>query len=376
MRSALSAPVERWWRSVDHGALALIALIATLGIVILMAAGPAASARLNIDREFYFPIRQILFLAPALALAVAASSLSPLHARRLGAVVFLVALVSMAAALLFAPEVNGARRWFYLGGISFQPSEFAKPGFIVTAAWMLAEGARNARFPGIAAACGLYLVFAALLALQPDYGQAILATAAFATACFVAGASLRLFAALTAVAAGGAAFAVMFSPHFAARIEAFFDPAAQENYQARKAVEAIADGGLLGRIGEGAEVKLSLPDAHTDYIFAVAAEEGGFVLALSLIGLFAALVVMCLLRAAKARSLFAQCAASGLAALIGLQSFINIAVALRAVPAKGMTLPLVSYGGSSLLATGLTLGLMLALTRSGASAMSRREIMP
>jgi cell division protein FtsW len=371
-----ASPLARWFWSVDRVALALVAAILVIGLVILTAAGPAAAQRLKIDAEFHFPLRQLLFLGPALVLMIGVSLLSPLSARRLGVVALVISLILLVA-LLFAPEINGSRRWFSIGAFGLQPSEFAKPGFAVAAAWMLAEGARDRSFPGAAIAAGLYAALMTLMIAQPDYGQAALLTAVWMTMFFVIGWNL-LGVALIGLGGVGALIAGYFySPHMARRIDAFLNPEASDAaYQSQKALEAFAHGGAFGRGGEGASVKMQLPDAHTDYIFAVAGEEGGFLLALVVLALFAALTVRLLLSALRQKSLFAQCAVAGLAAQIGMQSLVNMGVALRALPAKGMTLPFVSYGGSSLLAAGLTLGLALALTRTPQMARRRREFMP
>jgi len=370
-----TSPLARWFWSVDHIALALVAAIVLIGTVLLLAAGPAAAARLHIADSFHFPLRQLVFLGPALVLMLIVSMLTPLQARRLGTLVFAAAAVLIAVAVLFAPEVNGARRWLSLGAFALQPSEFAKPGFVIIAAWMLAEGARNPRFPGAVAALGLYLFLMAMLIMQPDYGQAALMTAVWMTMFFIVGWSWLWIAGLGLAGASGIAGGYVFSPHLARRVDAFLHPESSETYQVDKALEAIAHGGALGA-RDGASVKMQLPDAHTDFIFAVAGEEGGFILCVIILGLFAALTVRLFVKATTLKSVFAQCAVCGLAAMIGLQSFINMAVNLRALPAKGMTLPFISYGGSSLLATGLTLGLALALSRAQGPVRSRREIMP
>ena len=371
-----TSSLARWFWTVDHVSLALVALIAMIGAVLLMAAGPAAAARLHISDSFHFPVRQFVFLAPALILMLSVSMLSPLQARRLGALVFIGAVVLMAVALFFSPEVNGAKRWLSFGSFALQPSELAKPGFIVVAAWMLGEGVRNPRFPGAAIALSLYFVLMAMLVMQPDYGQAALLTAVWMTMFFVVGWNWLWIAGLGIIGGAGIVGGYFFSPHLARRIDAFLHPDGGETYQVDKAMQAIAHGGLIGKGGEGATVKMQLPDAHTDFIFAVAGEEGGFILCFIIMALFAALVIRLMMKSTALKIVFAQCAVCGLAAMIGLQSFINMAVNLRALPAKGMTLPFISYGGSSLLATGLTLGLALALTRAQGPVRRRREIMP
>lgn len=366
----------RWFWTVDRIGIALVLTIAMIGVTLLFAAGPGAAARLKIDESFHFPIRQLVFLAPAFALMIAVSMLTQLQARRLGVVVFGLALLAMAATVTMGDLTNGARRWLSIGAFSFQPSEFAKPGFIVLAAWMLAEGKRTPGFPGAAIAFGLYLVFMALLLLAPDYGQAALVTAVWGAMFFIVGGSWVWIAGLVGVGAGALAFGYFFSPHLARRIDAFLAPGSANSYQVDKALEAIREGGPFGTIAEGASVKYQLPDAHTDFIFAVAGEEHGFILCVVIIGLYAALVMHLLRRAGALKSLFAQCAVAGLTALVGLQAFINIAVNLRLLPAKGLTLPFISYGGSSLIAMGLVFGLIFALSRGAESAVRRKEIMP
>lgn len=371
-----TGPIARWWWSVDRVSIAVIAVISMIGMVLLMAAGPAAAARLGISDSFHFPIRQFVFLAPAFALMFAVSLLTPLQARRLGVLVFAGALLLMVAAFFLAPEVNGAHRWLYIGSFGLQPSEFIKPGFVIIAAWLLAEGVRNPAFPGAAVAACLYGLVMFLLVLQPDYGQAALLTAVWMTMFFIVGWSWKWIAAVGAAGASALYGGYQFSPHLARRVDAFLAPEGVETYQIGKAYEAIAHGGLFGRGREGATVKLQLPDAHADFIYAVAGEEGGFILCFIILALFAALVIRVFVRAAGLKSIFAQCAVCGLGALIGLQSFINMGVSLRALPAKGMTLPFVSYGGSSLLATGLVFGLIFALTRVQGPVRRRKDIMP
>lgn len=365
----------RWWWSVDRASLALLAPIILVGVVVLIAAGPSAAARLNIADEFHFPARQLVFLAPALVLMLAVSFLTPLQARRLGVLVFAGAVILMVGTLFAAGDVNGAKRWIDLGPVLLQPSEFAKPGFVIAAAWMLAEGARDPRFPGGALAMGFYALFALLLLLQPDFGQWALITAVWALMFFVAGWSWLWMALLAGAGTAALATGYFLSDHVAARIDNFLKPGVGETYQTDKSLETIANGGAFGR-GDASPIKDSLPDAHTDFIFAVAAEEFGFLLGALIIVLFAVFVARTLTLAAAQRSLFAQCAVSGLAAIIGFQAIINIGVALRALPAKGMTLPFISYGGSSLFATAFAVGLIIALTRRQSGAQRRKDIMP
>ncbi|WP_375201041.1 FtsW/RodA/SpoVE family cell cycle protein [Hyphococcus sp.] len=370
-----TSPFARLWWSIDRPALGVLFLIIVIGGVVLMAAGPTAALRKNIGSEFHFPLRQLLFMGPSLMIMTVVALSTPLQARRLGVVVFLGALALMIFLLLFGTEVNGAKRWLYLGGMSLQPSEFAKPGFVIAAAWMMAEGARDPKFPGGAIAIGIYGFFALLLLLQPDFGQWALITAVWAVMFFVAGWSWLWIGLLGAAGMGALTAGYYLSDHVAARVDGFFNPDGTETYQVDRAMETIANGGLIGR-GDAPPVKAMLPDAHTDFIFAVAGEEFGFLLALLIIMLFAIFTARIMAVAAGLKSVFAQCAATGLAAIIGFQAIINIGVSLRALPAKGMTLPFISYGGSSLLATGLTVGLIFALTRTHQGVFRRKDIMP
>ncbi len=365
----------RWWWSVDRPMLAVLAPIIIIGAAALTAAGPAAAGRLRIDNDFHFVFRQALFLAPAIVAMLAISLLTPLQARRFGVLLFTGALFLMLATLLFSSDVNGARRWIDVGLFSLQPSEFAKPGFVIAAAWMMAEGARDRSFPGGAIVLGLYLVFSALLMMQPDFGQWMLVTGVWAVMFFIAGWSWTWIAMLGGFGMFALGGAYMFSDHVAARIDGFLRPDAADTYQVDRALEAISNGGLIGR-GDAPAVKGSLPDAHTDFIFAAAAEDFGLLPGLLIIGLFAVFVIRAMTVASRQKAMFAQIAGSGLAALIGFQAIINIGVSLRALPAKGMTLPFISYGGSSLLATGVAVGLLIALTRAHQGPQRRKDLMP
>ena len=365
----------RWWWSVDRPLLAALAPIIIIGAAALIAAGPAAADRLRIANDFHFPMRQAMFLWPSIALMIGISFLTPLQARRLGVLLFGAAMLLLLFTLLFAAEINGAKRWLDLGVVSIQPSEFAKPGFVIAAAWMMAEGARDRAFPGGLISLGLYLLLSACLLMQPDVGQWILVTGVWALMFFIAGWSWTWIAALGGFGMFALGGAYMASDHVARRIDGFLNPDTAESYQVDRALETIANGGVIGR-GDAPAVKGLLPDAHTDFIFAAALEDFGLMLGLVIAALFAAFVVRAFYVAARQKSVFSQIAVSGLAAIIGFQAIINIGVNLRALPAKGMTLPFISYGGSSLLATGIVVGMLIALTRTHGCARRRKELMP
>ncbi len=366
----------RWWWSVDHLNIGIITAIIFIGILLIQAAGPVASSRLSHISVYHFPLRQLLFLGPSLGLMVAVSLLTPLQVRRAGVFLFIGSLFLMGLVLLVGAEINGAKRWLDVGPIGLQPSEFAKTGFVITAAWMLAEGARDKSVPGGAIALGLYVLMSALLISQPDIGQWVLITAVWAVMFFIAGWSMIWLFALAGLGAAALIAGYFLFPHVTKRIDTFLKPEVGDSYQVDKAIEAITHGGPLGQGANEARIKHSLPDAHTDFIFAVGGEEYGFILCAMILILFFSFVGRTFYRALALRSVFTQVAVCGLAAMIGFQAFINIGVNLRALPAKGMTLPFISYGGSSLLATGLTVGFIFALTRVQGPITRRREIMP
>jgi cell division protein FtsW len=354
--------VGRWWWTVDRWSLAAIALLIGFGAILVTAASPPVAARLDLD-EFHFARRHLFYLAPAAVILVAASLLSPAGVRRLAGILLLVGLAGMAATLLVGTEIKGATRWLHLPGFSLQPSEFVKPAFAVVAAWLFAQQQSRPDFPGNAIAMGLFALIVALLLLQPDLGMAVVATAIFAIQFFLAGLPMVFVTILGALSVGGLVAAYFAFDHVASRIDRFLDPASGDNYQVERSLEAFVSGGLWGAgPGEG-EVKRLLPDAHADFIFAVAGEEFGLVWCLVLVALFAFVVLRSFVRAAADGDLFVMLAASGLAALFGAQALINMGSALHLIPTKGMTLPFLSYGGSSLLALAAGMGMLLALTR-------------
>jgi cell division protein FtsW len=308
--------------------------------------------------------RQLVFLPPALALMFAVSLLGPRGVRRLAAIGLFVSLILMALTLKFGPEVKGATRWLIVAGLSIQPSEFAKPCLAVTVAWMLAESRRESGAPGGLVACLLFAAVVGLLVLQPDLGMTAVVCAVFGAQLFMAGLSAFWMLGLAGLAGAAGLAAYMLIPHVASRVDRFRDPASGDSYQIDAAMEAFANGGLLGRgPGEGV-VKRIIPDAHTDFIFAVAAEEYGLLVCFAIVALFAFITLRGFSRLMGEQSLFVLLAASGLLTQFGLQAAINMGVNLHLLPTKGMTLPFISYGGSSLLALALAMGMALALTRA------------
>lgn len=355
--------LAEWWRTVDKGLIAAALMLMGAGIVLSLAAGPAAAARLEISDPFHFVYRQAAFAAAAVGVLLASSLLSPAWVRRVCGLLFVVCFLVMAALLLFGHEAKGATRWIRIGETTFQPSEIMKPALVVLTAWLLAQRDRFPAGPWAPIAFTFYAVTVGLLLLQPDVGQSALLTAAFVIVFFIAGLPW-LWAAGFAV--GGAGLGVLLYnivPHVRQRVNSFLNPTEYDTYQIDKARQAIERGGLFG-VGPGeGTVKRSLPDAHTDFIYAVAGEEFGLLLLVGLTVLFAVIAIKGIVEAAKQKDIYQRAAGVGLYAIFGLQAAVNMAVNLSLIPPKGMTLPLVSSGGSSLLGSALTLGLALALTR-------------
>lgn len=349
-----------WWWTVDRVLMLGFAILAVIGLILVFAASGPVAIRNN-NPATYFVERQAVFLAASIGLMLCASMLSPRGVLRLS--LFLLAVfIGLTALTPFGPEVKGAHRWLDFGSFRLQPSEFVKPTLAVVVAWLLArsQGLRGL-WPSLLPVC-LALV---MLARQPDIGMAFVVAAVFGIQLFLAGLGWGWITAAAGAGIGGLWGAYLFYPHFTQRVDGFMDPS-QEVYQVDKAMNAVASGGLFGRgPGEGV-VKFQLPDAHSDFIFAATAEEFGVITCLALVGLFFFLLSRALRRVSGLHDRFCLLAAGGLAAQFGLQAFINMAVNLNLMPTKGMTLPFISYGGSSLLAFGLSMGLLLALTRRGA----------
>jgi len=352
-----------WWRSIDRVMIAIFGTLILAGLILSLAASPSAAARLGGTDPFYFFVRHLFFVIMGVSGAMILSMFSPINARRLAVIAMLGAIVIMFALNFIGHEVKGATRWIKIGSFSLQPSEFAKPGFIVFAAWMFAQRKKDVTFPGIAFVFAVYLLLVLMLLKQPDFGQSFLVTLCFGAMFFFAGLSLGWMMFLGCLSLIGAITAYLALPHVQDRIGRFLNPEGSDTYQTDKALEAISNGGLFGRgPGEG-RIKEQLPDAHTDFIFAVAVEEFGFLISLLLIALLAALVTQAFRKALRLNDHFAQLAVAGLATMIGMQTIINLAVNLNMVPPKGMTLPFISYGGSSMLALCFAMGLILAFTR-------------
>ena len=353
----------RWWWSIDRVILSGLVALMVSGVVLLMAGGPPVAERLGLS-TFHFVNRQAAYLVIAMAIFIGVSFMTPRQVRRSALLIFTVSLAMVVATLYLGVEVKGARRWLTLGPLgSVQPSEFLKPAFVVLAAWAFAEGTRRPDLPGTWLAFLLLPATIAPLVLQPDFGQTMLVTLVWTGLFFVAGLHWFWVLGLGGAGAAGILVAYQLVPHVRARIERFMDKGSGDTFQIDTALESFAQGGWLGKgPGEGT-VKRILPDAHTDFIFAVTAEEFGIVVCILLVMLFALIVLRSLAVAQKAEDPFIRLAITGLALLFGIQAAINMMVNLHMMPAKGMTLPFISYGGSSLISLAIGTGFLLALTR-------------
>jgi cell division protein FtsW len=352
-----------WWFTVDRLLLSAVLLLMAAGVLISMAASPPVAERLGLD-SFHFFKNQLFYLVFAIIILIATSLLEPVQARRSAIFVFFGSLALMVVALFYGPEIKGAHRWIDVGPIGLQPSELAKPAFIVMAAWFMGENVRRPEMPGLLIAMLLAGAFVGLLVLQPDFGQSALVVITFIAMLLIYGIPWILVFGISALAGAGVFLAYSMIPHVASRIDRFLNPEKGDTFQVDTATQAFQNGGLFGAGPGGGEAKQILPDSHTDFTFAVVGEEFGFIACMGLILLFAFIVIRILGRAKAESDPFATLAMSGLAVIFGLQAVINMGVNVSLLPAKGMTLPFISYGGSSLMGMAFAMGLVLAFARA------------
>ena len=355
--------LPRWWNTIDKWSLSCVLMLFGIGLLLGLASSPPLASR-NGFSPFHYVERQAVFGTVALLVLVFTTMLSPRMVRRLAVLGFAFSFVALVLLPFLGTDFGkGAVRWFSFGFASVQPSEFLKPAFVVTIAWMIAGSQDPGGPPGKSMSLGLTVAIVLLLAMQPDFGQACLVLFSWGVVYFVAGASIALLVVLAGAVIAAGTVAYNNSEHFARRIDGFLNPDIDPTTQIGFATNAIQEGGFFGvGVGEG-QVKWSLPDAHTDFIIAVAAEEYGLLLVLCIIALYTTIVIRSLMRLMRERDPFIRLAGTGLACAFGVQAIINMGVAVRLLPAKGMTLPFVSYGGSSLIAGGIALGMLLAFTR-------------
>lgn len=369
--------LAEWWFTVDHALIFAILLLVATGLVLSLAASPAVAVKKGLP-AYYFVERHLVFSAAGVAIMLAISLLGPASVRRLALVVLLGSLTGLVIVYVAGEEINGARRWLSIAGHSIQPSEFAKPAFVVVSAWLLAEARRRPDMPALSIAVVLLAVVAGLIVVQPDVGQTFLVAMVWMVMLFVSGLAATGTVLLAGAGIAGVVAAYVYFPHVASRIDRFFSNQPGEFSQGERAMRSFVEGGFLGRgPGEGT-IKTSLPDAHTDYIFAVVAEEYGAIACFGLLLLFTFVVVRALRHAEHETDAATRLGIVGLALIFGFQALINMGVNVGLLPAKGMTLPFLSAGGSSLLAISLTLGMLLALTRRrpDADRLRKPPLMP
>ena len=367
-----SARIEKsligdWWRQTDRWTLCAVLGLILFGVFMVSAASPSVAERLGAS-PFHFVWRHIAMLPLCLALLFSMSIASPRTLWRASLVALAGAAFLVLCTLFFGAETKGATRWIRVLGFSLQPSEFLKPALAIVTAWLLARAQERPGFPGFRLALAAFTVSAGLLILQPDFGMTFVLATVFGAQICLAGLPLLWMAVMAALGAGGVFCAYMFLPHVTARIDRFLDPGSGDNYQVQKSLDAFGNGGLFGTGPAHGTVKMRLPDAHADFIFAVTGEELGLAVTLLLVCVFGFIILRSAMRARQSDDLFVILGAGGLLAQFALQSLIHMGSSLQILPAKGMTLPFISYGGSSLLAMGFGMGMLLSLTRKRGQA--------
>lgn len=353
--------IKWWWRSIDQQMIIALVILFVFSIMLVTTSGSAVANRIGLN-EYYFASRQLFYLASALLLIIFFSFFSRKWLKRFSILGFIASILLLILVRFYGYEVKGATRWINILGLSVQPSEFVKPFFAVVAGWILSLKFED-EFPSFSICISLYSIVALLLIIQPDFGMLVMVTAVFGIQLFIAGMPIFWIILAAFMLVFGVTAAYFWLPHVTKRINSFLDSDSSSNYQVGKSIRAFEHGGLYGRgPGEGA-VKQVLPDSHTDFIFAVAGEEFGAIICLIIIGIFAFIVIRSLLKLINEEDKFIQLAASGIISQIGLQAIINIGVTLNLLPTKGMTLPFISYGGSSTLAIAIATGMLLGFTK-------------
>lgn len=377
-----------WWWTVDRTMLGCVLLLVVFGIALVATASPAVAHKIGVS-DYHFLKKHLIFMVPSVMMMIGVSMISPRYVWRLSSLVLLGGIVMMLLVPFMGDEIKGAKRWLSVMGFTIQPSEFLKPSFAVVAAWLIAlqkkseqssahyygEHSKDGIFYGYRFSIGLYVVLITLLLMQPDLGMSVVLTSVFAVQIFLAGLRFRYLAVLLGLGGCGLTGAYFFFHHVRSRVDRFLNPESGDNYQVERSLEAIKQGGVLGTgPGQGSE-KMHLPDAHADFIFSVLVEEMGAVFAFIMIGIFLFVLMRGFKRLQETQDVFSVLAAGGLLTMFGLQSIVHMGSAVNLLPAKGMTLPFISYGGSSMLSMSLGMGMVLALTRQKVrSSIARSSI--
>jgi cell division protein FtsW len=355
-------PFVRWWLSIDKLSFCLLLILALFGVVMVATASPSVAVRIGLD-GYHFLLRHLLFLVPTIGILVILAFADIRNIKRFAFLLFVGATIGVILSLSSGYEIKGATRWIRVLGFSIQPSEFIKPGFIVLSAILLSMQHKATSIPNVIIALCLYIVTAGLLISQPDFGMVFLISVVFAMQIFIAGCPLRYVALLAIVGVAGVLIAYVSLGHVQSRIDRFLFPEGADTYQIDQSKQAFVNGGLIG-VGPGqGSVKNTVPDVHSDFIFTAVGEEWGFLLTSLFVGIFGLILYRFFTHFTRSDNLFVLLAGSGLTFMIVVQCFIHMGSAMQLIPAKGMTLPLISYGGSSMIAAGITFGLILALSR-------------
>lgn len=355
--------IARWWWTVDRSILVCLLILMVIGVALVTSASPSVANRIGSEHS-HFITRHIIFVVPSLLIMIGISILDHLWIRRIGTIVFVGVIFLMILVPFVGPDIKGAQRWINLGGFSLQPSEFIKPAFAIVSAWLIAHQKKSPDFRGNLLSALIYAFIVFLLMSQPDFGMTTVLTCMFAAQIFMAGLPLRyLF--MMAILASVAVVCVYFSfDHVRIRMDKFLNPhGAADTYQVDKSLEAFANGGFFGTGPGQGTVKNTIPDVHADFIFAVSGEELGLMATLALVGAYAFILLRGFGRLMESNDMFVVLAAGGILSMFGLQAFVHMGSSLHLLPTKGMTLPFISYGGSSILAMGFGMGVVLGLTR-------------
>ncbi len=353
--------LSRWWWSVDHLTVYALLMLAVVGLVLVAAASPPVAERIGLN-AFYFTNRQMIFMIPTFSVMFLMSFAGRKTIWRVSSLIMIASVMLLFALLIMGFNTKGATRWIHVMGFSLQPSEFVKPAFAICSAWFISKYKYDEKFPGHQIAIGMLGITLVLLLLQPDFGMSFVLSAIWGVQMFLSGIPIILIVFLVSLGLLGVIGAYLLFPHVASRIDRFLDPASGDTYQVEKSLDAFSNGGLWGTGPGHGNVKLHLPDAHADFIFAVAGEEFGMIATLIIVSIFCFIIVRSILRVIKSEDMFLILAVSGVLTQLGVQSLIHMGSSLQLLPAKGMTLPLISYGGSSLLSFGYAMGALLALT--------------
>ena len=355
-----------WFWEIDRVLLLLVAILIGVGLIAVAAASPAAAVRYSggavVVAPLYYLYRQLMWLAVGLPVMLVVSMLDKERARRLAMGLAAFFVVMLAAVPLIGVEVNGARRWIGVGVAQVQPSEFLKPLFVVVIAWLLSLRAKDRSLPVIPITGAVTLAIAGLLMKQPDFGQTVIFLTIWVALLMIAGVPMKWLTALGALGLGGIVAAYYLYPVATARIDKFLTGSG-DTYQMDSAHNTLVNGGLIGTGPGAGTMKFRLPEPHTDYIFSVIGEEFGLLACVGIALIYLAIVVRVLVKLLDEEDEFLLLAAAGLVTQFGLQALINIAVNVQLAPSKGMTLPFISYGGSSMVALSIGFGLLLAFTR-------------